>query len=53
MTLSALRTKLPIRLASLHVRAHQDENCGFELLPKPERLNVLANRLATEVLEDL
>jgi hypothetical protein len=53
MTLSALRTKLPIRLASLHVHAHHDEYCDFELLPRPEQLNVLADRLATEVLEDL
>jgi hypothetical protein len=36
MTLNALRTKLPLRLGSLHVRAHQDENCEFELLPRPE-----------------
>jgi hypothetical protein len=53
MTLSALRTKLPIRLASLQVRANQDENCECELLPRPEQLNVLSDGLATEVLEDL
>jgi hypothetical protein len=35
MTLSALRTKLPLRLASLHVRAHQDGHCEFNLLPLP------------------
>jgi hypothetical protein len=32
MTLSALRTKLPLRVASLYVRAHQDESCEFNLL---------------------
>jgi hypothetical protein len=53
MTLSALRSKLPIRLASLHVRAHQDENWKVELLPRPEQLIVLVDGLATEVLEDL
>jgi hypothetical protein len=53
MTLNALRTKLPLRLGSLHVRAHQDENCEFELLPRPEQLDILADQLATEVLKDL
>jgi hypothetical protein len=46
MTLSALRIQLPFRLASLHVRAHQDENCEFELLPRPEQLYVIADRLS-------
>jgi hypothetical protein len=53
MTLSAFRTKLSIRLASLHVHAHRDENCELELLPRPEQLNVLADRLATEQLTSL
>jgi hypothetical protein len=53
MTPSALRTKLPLRLASLHVRAHQDGNCEFNLLSRPAQLNVLADELASEVLENL
>jgi hypothetical protein len=53
MTLSALRTKLTFQLASLHVRGHQDKHCEFELLTRPQQLNVLADQLATEVLEDL
>jgi hypothetical protein len=53
MALSALRTKPPLRLASLHVRAHLDENCESELLPGPAQLNVLADEFASEVLEDL
>jgi hypothetical protein len=47
MTLSALRAKLTLQLASLHVRGHQDKHCEFELLTRPQQLNVLA----TEVLE--
>jgi hypothetical protein len=43
----ALRTELPLRLAALHVRAHQDKNCELVLLSRPEQLNVLADRLAT------
>jgi hypothetical protein len=38
MTLSALQTNSLLRLASLHVRAHQDENCDFEVLPRSDRL---------------
>jgi hypothetical protein len=53
MTLSALQTKLTIRLASLHVRAHQDGHCDFNLLPRPAQLNVLADALASEALEEL
>jgi hypothetical protein len=53
MTLSALRTKLTFRLASLHVRAHQDGHCDFNLLPRPAQLNVLADALASEALEEL
>jgi hypothetical protein len=53
MTLSALRTKLTFRLALLHVRGHQDKHCEFELLTRPQQLNVLADQLATEVLKDL
>jgi hypothetical protein len=53
MTLSALRTKLPFQLASLHVRGHQDRSCGFNLLTRPAQLNILANELASEVLADL
>jgi hypothetical protein len=48
MTLSALRTNLPLRLASLHVRCHRDETCDFDLLPRPVQLNVLADHLATD-----
>jgi hypothetical protein len=47
MTRSALRTKLPFWLASLHVRAHQDGHCEFNLLPRPAQLNVLADELAS------
>jgi hypothetical protein len=53
MTLSALRTKLPFQLASIHVRAHHDGHCEFNLLPRPAQLNVLADELASEVLADL
>jgi hypothetical protein len=53
MTLSALRTKLTFRLASLHVRAHQDGHCDFNLFPRPVQLNVLADTLASEALEAL
>jgi hypothetical protein len=53
MTLSSFRTKLPFRLASLHVCAHQVEHCEFNLLPLPAQLNVLADELASEVLADL
>jgi hypothetical protein len=53
MTLSALRTKLTVQLASLHVRGHQDKHCEFELLTRPQQLDVLADQLATEVLEDI
>jgi hypothetical protein len=53
MTLSTLRSKLPFRLASLHVRAHQDGHCEFNLLPRPVQLNVLADELASEVHADL
>jgi hypothetical protein len=31
MTLSAIRTKLPLRLASLHVRDHEDGTHAFDL----------------------
>jgi hypothetical protein len=41
ITLSALRTKLPFRLASLHVRAHQDGHCESSRLPPPAQLNLL------------
>jgi hypothetical protein len=53
MTLSALRTKLAFQLASLHVRGRQDKHCKFELLTRPQQIYVLADQLATEVLEDL
>ncbi len=46
MTLSALQTNSLLRLASLHVRAHQDENCNFDLLPS-------SDRLASEQFKDL
>jgi hypothetical protein len=36
MPLGALKTKLPLRLASLHVCAQQEKYCEFELLPRPE-----------------
>jgi hypothetical protein len=51
MTLNAIRTNLSLRLASLHVSAHQDGNYEFELLPRPAQLNALADQLASEVLE--
>jgi hypothetical protein len=47
MTLSALRTRLQFRLASLHVRAHQDGHREFNLFPRPAQLNVLADELAS------
>jgi hypothetical protein len=53
MTLSALRTKMSFQLASVHVRGHQDKHCEFELLTRPQQLNVLADHLATEVLDEL
>jgi hypothetical protein len=53
MTLSALLTKLKVRLVSLHVRAHRDGLCDFNLLPRPAQLNVLADELAPEALEEL
>jgi hypothetical protein len=42
MTLSAVLTKLPLRLASLHVRGrgHQDETCDHDVLSRPAPLNV-------------
>jgi hypothetical protein len=51
--LSAPRTKLLLRLASLHVRGHQHGNCEFNFLSRPSQLNVLADEFASEVLEDL
>jgi hypothetical protein len=53
MTLSAPRTKLKFRLASLHVRAHQDGHCDLNLLPRPAQFNILADEVASEVLADL
>jgi hypothetical protein len=53
MQLSAPRANLPFRLASLHVRGHQDEKRDLDLPPRPAQLNVLTDRLATEVLTDL
>jgi hypothetical protein len=53
MTLSALRAKLTFRLASLNVPAHQDGHCDFNLLPRPAQLNVRADALASEALEEL
>jgi hypothetical protein len=53
MTLIAFRTKLKFRLALLHVRAHQDRHCDFNLLPRPAQLNVFADELASEALEEL
>jgi hypothetical protein len=41
------------KLASLHVRGHQDDKRDFEKLCRPAQLNVTADRLATEVLTDL
>jgi hypothetical protein len=45
MTLSALRAKLSLGLASLHVRAHRDGNCENNLLAQLIQLNVLADEL--------
>jgi hypothetical protein len=53
MTPRALRTNLPLHLASLHVRAHQDETCDFDLLSRHSQFNVLADPLATDTLLDL
>jgi hypothetical protein len=53
VTLRELRTNLPLRLASLHVRGYQDEECNFEDLPRPEQLNVLDDRIVTTALKDL
>jgi hypothetical protein len=52
MTLSSLRTKLPCPV-SLHIRAHQDGHCEFNLLPRPAQLNILADEVGSEVLADL
>jgi hypothetical protein len=41
---------LQLRLASLHVRAHQDGNYDFDLHSRPAQFNRIANHLATEVL---
>lgn len=38
--LSELRTNLPLRFASLHVRGHQDEICDLDLLSRPAPFNV-------------
>jgi hypothetical protein len=51
--ISALRTNPPLRLALLHVGAHPDGNCEFDLLSRAAQLNVLADQPASEVLEDL
>jgi hypothetical protein len=48
MTLREIRPDLPLRLASLHVRGHQDETCDFDLLVRPAQLNVLADHLDTD-----
>jgi hypothetical protein len=53
MTLSELRSSLPLRNVSPHARSHRDESCDFDLLARPEQLNVLADRLATPALVDL
>jgi hypothetical protein len=49
---SALRANHPFRLAPLHVHGHQHEKCDFDLLPRPAQLDVLADRIASEVLTD-
>jgi hypothetical protein len=51
MQLSAPRTKLPLRLASL--RGHQYDTSDFDLLSRPAQLNVLADHLDTDTLMDL
>jgi hypothetical protein len=53
MTLSELRTNLPLRLVSMHVRDHHDKKCDFDLHSRPAQLNVLADHLATDALMDL
>jgi hypothetical protein len=53
MTLRALWTNLPLRLASLNFRGYQDEKCDCNLLSRPAHLNVLADHLATDALMDL
>jgi hypothetical protein len=53
MTLSALRTNLPLRLASLHVRGNHNEKCDFDLLFRPTHFNVPGDHFATDVITDL
>jgi hypothetical protein len=53
MTPSALRTTLPLHLASLHARSHQDITCAFDLLSTPTQLNILTDHLATDALVNL
>jgi hypothetical protein len=53
VSLSALRTNLPFCLTSLHARAHPDGNCEFDLLSRPTQLNVLADQIAFDEIEDL
>jgi hypothetical protein len=54
MTLSAPCTlDQPFRLASLHVRGHQNGTCGFDLLPGPQNSMLLnADHLANDILID-
>jgi hypothetical protein len=40
MTLSETRTNLPFKLASQHVRSHQDDGHDFDDLTRSEQLNV-------------
>jgi hypothetical protein len=53
MTLSEIRTNLPFKLASQHVRSHQDDESDFDDLTRPEQLNVLADHRATAALKEL
>jgi hypothetical protein len=53
ITLSETRTNLPFKLASQHVRSHQDDGHDFDDLTRSEQLNVLADHRATAVLKEL
>ena len=51
MTLSDLRTRVPVKFTSQHVKAHQDDHCEYGDLSRPAQLNVLADIQATAMLD--
>jgi hypothetical protein len=53
MTLSEVREGLPFQLISRHVKSHQDDECVFDDLTRPEQLNALADHRATAALDAL